>query len=127
MISNIPEFFAAEELQDFKEYLDHKLEIYFVLELNGALIGGGGLHLNKQLNEAIIAWDFIRKDYHGNGFGAQLLNKRIQLAHSKGFNKIIVRTSQVAYQFYAKSGFELQNVEKDYWAKGFDLYYMLKQ
>ena len=37
---------------------------------------------------------------------------------------IIVRTSQLAYQFYGKVGFELEKVEKDFWAAGFDLYLM---
>jgi ribosomal protein S18 acetylase RimI-like enzyme len=37
---------------------------------------------------------------------------------------IIVRTSQLAYKFYQKVGFELEKTEKDFWAKGFDLYQM---
>jgi hypothetical protein len=36
----------------------------------------------------------------------------------------MVRTSQVAYQFYQKAGFDLEKIEKDFWAKGFDLYQM---
>ena len=33
-------------------------------------------------------------------------------------------TSQHAYQFYEKMGFELEKIEKEYWAKNFDLYIM---
>ena len=38
--------------------------------------------------------------------------------------RITVRTSQLAFGFYEKRGFELKGIEKDYWAEGFDLYRM---
>jgi len=37
---------------------------------------------------------------------------------------ISVRTSQHAYKFYEKMGFELVKITNDYWAKNFDLYLM---
>jgi hypothetical protein len=35
-----------------------------------------------------------------------------------------VRTTQLTDQFYAKMGFQLERTEKDFWAKGLDLYQM---
>jgi ribosomal protein S18 acetylase RimI-like enzyme len=36
----------------------------------------------------------------------------------------MVRTSQHAWRFFEKMGFELQKTEKNFWAPGFDLYQM---
>ena len=38
--------------------------------------------------------------------------------------KITVRSSQVAYKFYEKQGFVLNEIKKNYWAEGFDMYSM---
>ncbi|MNT72573.1 hypothetical protein D3C72_2111900 [compost metagenome] len=57
--------------------------------------------------------------------GTKLLNHRIHKLNSiDSIQKIIVRTSQVAYRFYEKQGFKLFEIKKDYWAEGFDMYTM---
>ncbi len=67
----------------------------------------------------------MRPDIQGQGIGTFLLNYRIaELKKIKSVNKIIVRTSQLAFKFYEKSGFKLIEIVKDHWAKGFDLYTM---
>ena len=51
-----------------------------------------------------------------------LLEHRITILKDiNSIEKIIVRTSQLTYTFYEKSGFEIIKIVKDYWAKGFDL------
>ena len=55
----------------------------------------------------------------------QLLKYRIEILKSiDGIQKITVRTSQLAYKFYEKQGFTLKEIQRDYWAKGFDMYSM---
>ena len=54
-----------------------------------------------------------------------LLKYRIEILKSiDGIQKITVRTSQLAYKFYEKQGFTLKEIQRDYWAKGFDMYSM---
>ncbi|MBT0551109.1 GNAT family N-acetyltransferase [Riemerella anatipestifer] len=122
---NIPHFFAEEELNDFKIYLEQKIEYYFVVEYKGKIVGSGGINLEHDSKIAKISWDFINPQYHGLGIGRKLLEYRIDIIRvmHKDY-KIIVRTSQYVYQFYEKNSFVLESIIKDYWSQGFDLYLM---
>jgi len=123
--TNIPDFFAAAEVEDFEYYLDNELEQYFVYEVEGRLIGAGGINYIEEGVTGKISWDFIHSDHHGKGFGSQLLAYRLQLLFSnESIEKVIVRTSQFVFPFYAKFGFEPLRTEHDYWAKGYHLYHM---
>ena len=67
----------------------------------------------------------IHPYYQGKGIGKKLVEYRINyLNKNPKIELIVVRTSQLVYQFYEKLGFELEKVEKDFWAKDFHLYQM---
>lgn len=122
-----PEYFAQEEKQDLIEYLSHKREAYFVVQENNSkkIVGSGGFNLIENNSIARLSWDMIHPNFHGQKLGTFLINFRIsKLRLLSNQLKITVRTSQMAYKFYASCGFLLKEIEKDYWAKGFDLYYM---
>lgn len=123
--SNIPTYFHMSEAYDFNKYLDNEIEDYFVMEDNAEIIGAGGI--NYFLNERVarLSWDIVSQKHQGFGFGSQLVNYRIEhIKKLESVEYIVVRTSQHTYRFYEKMGFRLDNVIKDYWAKGFDLYQM---
>jgi [ribosomal protein S18]-alanine N-acetyltransferase len=123
--SHVPTYFALEEVEDFSNYLDNKVEQYFVIVHNGIIVGAEGINLTGNGKVGRISWDMIRSDFQGKGLGKGLLNYRIELLKSlKTVEMIQVRTSQLAYQFYESQGFELFEVKKDFWAKGIDLYNM---
>ncbi len=122
---NTPQYFGASEEADFVEYLDDLLEDYFVLEENGKMIGCGGINYFPKEKTARISWDMIHPNSQGKGVGRKLTEFRINLIKENPLiEKIVVRTSQLAFKFYEKNGFKLMKIEKDYWAKGFDLYLM---
>lgn len=126
---NTPHYFAPEETSDFEHYLKHEIEQYFVIEVNQHIVGCGGINFENNFTTAKISWDLIHPDYQGKGYGRLLLEHRLQLLHAMPtVKRIIVRTSQHAFQFYEKSGFVLQEVHPNYWAQGYDMYMMeLKQ
>lgn len=122
---HVPNYFAASEVNEFNHYLENEIEDYFVVIENNVTIGAGGINyfLNKSL--ARISWDMIHPDHQRKGIGYELLKYRLNLiGKDASIKTVMVRTTQLAFQFYQKAGFELEKIEKDFWAKGFDLYQM---
>lgn len=123
--ANCPRYFAPEERADLENYLDSELEDYFIIESDGQVIACGGINLWKEENKGVLSWGIIHPDYHGKGIGRILVGHRVNhLKNVHGAVRIGVRTTQFVHGFYAKCGFELQKVVKDYWAPGYDLYDM---
>ncbi|MCJ8165916.1 GNAT family N-acetyltransferase [Pontibacter sp. E15-1] len=120
---NIPRYFHPDEESDFVAYLLQFREDYFVMEENRRIIGAGGINYVAGQPEARISWDIIHPDFQGQGIGTQLMLHRINhIKQMPTIRRITVRTSQLVYPFYEKMGFVLERTEKDFWAKGFDLY-----
>ena len=122
---NTPEYFAVDEEEDLNKYLETERELYYVLLYDQKLVGCGGINFADNNTTGKISWDILHPDYQGKSLGTKLLKHRIDKLNSiEGIQKITVRTSQVAYKFYEKQGFELFEIKKDYWAEGFDMYNM---
>lgn len=122
---NTPEYFAPAEEVDLSDYLENERELYYVLLFDGKIVGCGGINFANDGKIGKLSWDIFHPDYQGKSLGSQLLKYRMdKLKSIDGIQKITVRTSQVAYKFYEKQGFELTEIKKDYWAKGFDMYRM---
>jgi N-acetylglutamate synthase-like GNAT family acetyltransferase len=122
---NIPYYFAPAEKTDFQNYLETEIELYYVLTFENKIIGCGGINFEDEKKTGIISWDIIHPEFQGKKFGKALLQYRISVLKSlENVTKIIVRTSQMTFLFYQKQGFQLLEVKPNYWAKGFDLYFM---
>lgn len=125
--ANCPTFFAHEERQYLESYLDNEIEIYAVIEVDGKIVGSGGVNTESTEDgkKGVISWGMIHPDFQGMKLGRKLLEWRIaQLKSIPAVTTIVVRTSQLVAAFYAKNGFVLKRVEADFWAPGFDLYDM---
>ncbi|MBK9639247.1 MAG: GNAT family N-acetyltransferase [Bacteroidetes bacterium] len=122
---NTPTFFSPEEEDDLIYYLDNEIEKYFVVQLDEKIVGCGGINFKDDGAIGLLSWDFLHPQVQRQGVGTILLKHRINILKSiPTVKKIKVRTSQHAYTFYEKGGFELIEKVKDYWAVGFDLYLM---
>jgi ribosomal-protein-alanine N-acetyltransferase len=122
---NTPEFFSPEEEKDLLYYLENEIELYFVIEVDHKIVGSGGINFSEDQRHAKISWDLLHPDFQRKSIGTKLLKHRLDLLKKMdNVKRITVRTSQLAYPFYEKSGFKIAEVVKDYWAIGFDLYRM---
>jgi len=123
---NTPEYFDPSEEEEFIEYLEDRTEDYFITIKDSKIIGSGGINYFPNEKLARISWDMIHPDYQGHGIGKLLTKHRINHIknNSKDIELIVVRTTQLVFKFYAKMGFVLDKIEKDFWAKDFDLYQM---
>ena len=122
---NTPAFFAEEEMEDLSTYLDKEVELYYVLLVDGEIVGCGVINFAENKTIGRISWDMIHPAFQGKSLGTKLLKHRIEVLESiSSVEKITVRTSQVAYRFYEKQGFVLNDIKKNYWAEGFDMYSM---
>lgn len=122
---NTPQYFDTSEEDDLNNYLENERETYFVVEQDNKIVGCGGINYENNGTIGIISWDIIDPEHQGKGIGRSLLLHRINvLKNDKQVNSIRVRTSQHTDKFYAKCGFSLEFITKDYWAKDYDLYQM---
>ena len=122
---NTPKYFAPSEEEDFINYLDHHLEDYFVIEQNGIVVSAGGINSFDEGKTFRLSWHIVHPDYHGQGLGTTMTRFRIdEIKKRPAVQLIVVRTSQLVFPFYEKMGFSLEKIEKDFWAKGIDLYQM---
>lgn len=124
---NVPNYFDASEEKEFSNYLQLKPDTYFCIFNNGTMVGGVGYDFKVEDQSGRINWIFLHPNYKGNGLGKKAVEHCLGILKADTRVKtLIVRTSQLIYPFFEKCGYTLLRTEKDYWAKGFDLYQMEK-
>jgi len=122
---NTPEFFDEKEVQDYEEYLDEHPNTYFTIMHESEIVGGIGYVIEEQARIGNITWIFIHPEYKGMGLASEAVTHCLNiLKANRNAETFVVRTSQLAYEFFEKFGFRLIKASKDYWGKGFDLYLM---
>ena len=71
---NTPNFFAKEEVNDLSNYLDKEIELYYVLLVDGKVVGCGGINFAEKRTIGKISWDIHRRCY-GNVYSADRLKR----------------------------------------------------
>lgn len=107
--SNLPEFFADDELAEFTTFLD-RLEgdglpnvAYFTVLERGEALAFGGWFTRKDTELGGLAWGMVHRAHHRRGLGTLLLEHRLQaMADLKG---VALDTTPASFTFYARFGF----------------------
>lgn len=120
--SNIPKYFGPSEEQGLRDFLaDVRSEDYFVVELDGEIVGAGGIAPNDD-DTVSLCWGMIRKDHLGTGLGKRLTEFRIERSREKfGAAAMVISTSQHTQGFYEKFGFRLTEHTPDGFGPGIDI------
>ena len=105
-----------ETTRMFESYQEEK-SIYFVIEEQGVIKGGGGVKLLTSLDESICELQkmYFSIDLRGKGYGKKLLSKCLEAACQMGYKYCYLETlSQLekAISLYKQNGFE--NLEIPY-------------
>lgn len=106
--------FADSQLDFMFEAYDKPRSTYFVVEINGKIIGGAGV---SQLENSFDTICELQKMYflneaRGKGLGLQMIEKCIATATVLGYKKCYLETLPemlVAQSLYKKVGFEYLN------------------
>lgn len=69
---NTPEYFATNEKEDLKRYLENEIELYFVLIYDNKIVGCGGINFTDGKTIGKISWDIFHPDYQGKSLGTKL-------------------------------------------------------
>ena len=120
--SNIPKYFGPGEEAGLREFLsDTRGEDYVVAEMDGEIIGAGGIAQNED-GTVSLCWGMLRSDFIGKGLGRKLTEFRIQMAREKfGSMPLVTSTSQHTRGFYEKFGFRTTEHTPDGFGPGIDI------
>ena len=106
--SNIPKYFGPSEEPGLHDFLREFPDEYYVLEVEGAIVGAGGIALNSDLDPPTVSlcWGMVRQDHLGTGLGKALTQFRIGLSREKYPGvPMTIGTSQHTEGFYNRFGF----------------------
>lgn len=123
---NTPLYFASHEVAEFAKFLNTPNCAYYVVERNNELVGCGGFWIKPEEKKAALVWGMVRSDRQKIGAGSFLLLSRLQeVALAVPDCTIHLDTSQHAFQFFEKYGFEVQKFIENHYAKDLHRYDMI--
>ncbi|HEX6124507.1 MAG TPA: GNAT family N-acetyltransferase [Pyrinomonadaceae bacterium] len=119
--SNIPKYFDPGEEAGLRDFLAEFSDNYFVGELDGQVVGAGGVVLNDEQTIS-LCWGMVRSDHLGTGLGRDLTQFRIEKARENFGNlPLVISTSQHTRGFYERFGFRLLEHVPDGFGPGIDI------
>ncbi len=104
--SNVGQYFAPSERDEFIEYLDSLNDgsEYYVCLSDGQLLACGGIGIKSTI--AVLTWGMVHREFHGKGIGTVLTDYRLScLKRNTAIESVKIDTSQHTEGFYRKRGF----------------------
>jgi hypothetical protein len=72
--SNIPKYFTPDEEPGLYNFIDDRLDDYYVVQVRSEVVGCGGIALNADIDPQTVSlcWGMVREDHLGTGLGKAL-------------------------------------------------------
>ncbi|MEO0444997.1 MAG: GNAT family N-acetyltransferase [Verrucomicrobiota bacterium] len=86
--------------------LEDRFEDYFVLELDGNVLGCAALHVYEEAALGEVAAVFVHPGYGGRGYGTSLIGKLIEEGKRAGLQSLFAYSTQAVEFFSEQMGFE---------------------
>lgn len=119
--SNIPKYFEYSEEPGLREFLAEFADNYSVIDLNGDIVGAGGIALNDD-DTVSLCWGMVHNDHLGTGLGKLLTEYRIERSRELFSDKpMVTSSSQLTEGFYKKFGFVTVEHTPDGFGPGLDI------
>lgn len=117
--ANCPEFFAPDERQDYKHFLEKMSDEYEVCEGDGRVLGAFGL-IGDGESEKRLNWIMLDPQLHGYGVGSKIMERVFHLGRTAETTIVNISASQKSAPFFAKFGATESAFTKDGWGPGMD-------
>jgi putative acetyltransferase len=103
--------YEDQEIIKMYESYQSENEIYYVIENEGKIVGGGGIKQLKDFDDDVCELQkmYLLPKARGKGYGNLLFNKCLDAAKQKGYKRCYLESAsqlKVAIQIYEKAGFK---------------------
>jgi len=117
--ANCPEFFAANEREDYEEFLDDAPTDYEICEREGKVLGAFGVIASSEGTKT-LNWILLDPQTQGMGVGSRIMAKVIDRGRASETRKLNIAASHKSAAFFARYGATMISSTKDGWGPGMD-------
>ena len=116
---NCPQYFAANERDDYAGFLATEPSGYEVCTVGGKLAGAFGLRRGSGDNVS-LTWIMLDPSLQGIGLGSAIMKRVIGSAHARRSRFVEIAASHRSAPFFAKFGASVSKNTTDGWGPGMD-------
>tara|TARA_Y100000385_G_scaffold168296_1_gene174298 strand:- start:203 stop:658 length:456 start_codon:yes stop_codon:yes gene_type:complete len=114
---NCPAYFAEEEREDYRKFLQHDKDIYLLGYENDSLACCFGI-TEHNIDLCSLSWIMVQPNRHKNGFGNEMMSYFINYAKETIKKTALISTSQHANKFFEKYGAREIAFKENGWGRG---------
>ena len=106
--SNVPEFFASSERNEYSNFLDGLPCPYLVIcSVRDGIVAAGGYYVTEDAHLGALTWGLVTRTWHQRGVGTELLQIRLTRLRASAVKTVRVRTSPRSRGFFEHLGFRV--------------------